>query len=212
MPRLTPRRLYALARHAVVFELRLYRSLFRWLVRHPDLGGPDDQPFTYAKTVTPVMWLWIFASAAELPLVHLLVPWEGVRIALLVVGVWGLVWMIGLLASLYVYPHLLGATTLVVRNGASHRILVPWDRVASVSRRQQDLESTVWTLQPRQVDDGVDLQVGVSGQVNVHVQMREPTTVSTAKGDMELVALSFFADDPRALVTRARALVASSTS
>jgi hypothetical protein len=212
MPRLTPRRLYALARHAVVFELRLYRSLFRWLVRRPDLGGPDDQPFTYAKTVTPVMWLWIFASAAELPLVHLLVPWEGVRIALLVVGVWGLVWMVGLLASLYVYPHLLGATTLVVRNGASHRILVPWDRVASVSRRQQDLESTLWTLQPRQVDDGVDLQVGVSGQVNVHVQLREPTTVSTAKGDTELVALSFFADDPRALVTRARALVASSTS
>jgi hypothetical protein len=211
MPRLTPGRLYALARHAVVFELRLYRSLVRWLVRRPDLGGPADQPFTYAKTVTPVMWLWIFASAAELPLVHLLVPWEGVRIALLVVGVWGLVWMVGLLASLYVYPHLLGTTTLVVRHGASHRIVVPWDSVAAVSRRQQDLESTVWTLQPRQVDDRVDLQVGVSGQVNVHVELREPTTVSTAKGDMELVALSFFADDPRALVTRARALVAPST-
>jgi hypothetical protein len=212
MPRLTPGRLYGLARHAVVFELRLYRSLFRWLVRRPALGGPDDQPFTYARTVTPVMWLWIFASAAELPLVHLLVPWEGVRIALLVVGVWGLVWMVGLLASLYVHPHLLGATTLDVRHGASHRIVVPWDRVASVSRRQQDLESTVWTLQPRQVEDGVDLQVGVSGQVNVHVELREPTAVSTAKGDMEIVALSFFADDPRELVARARALVASSTS
>ena len=77
---LSPARVYALARHAVVFEL--YRSLFRWVTRRPDLGGPGDEHFTYAKAVTPVMWLWIFASAAEVPLVHLLVPWEGVRFVL----------------------------------------------------------------------------------------------------------------------------------
>jgi hypothetical protein len=201
---LSPARLWALAKHAVVFELRLYRSLFQWLIRRPDLGARDDQPFTYAKSVTPVMWLWIFASAAELPLAHLLVPWEGVRFVLLLTGVWGLVWMIGLLASLYVYPHLLGPTTLVVRYGASHRIALSWDAVESISHRQRDLDSTVWTLQPRETEDGVDLQVGVSGQVNVHAHLRRPTVVSTAKGPMEVVELSFFADDPRAVVAHAR--------
>ena len=35
---------------------------------------------------------------------HFLIPWEAVRIALLAVSVWGLVWMIGLLASLNVHP------------------------------------------------------------------------------------------------------------
>lgn len=204
MPDLSPRGLYALARHGVVFELRLYRSLFRWPARRPDLGGPGDVPFTYARTVTPVMWLWIFASAAELPLVHLLVPWEWLRISLLVVGVWGLVWMVGLLASLYVHPHLLGADRLRVRYGASHTVEVPWAAVASITYKDEDLESTVWTLQPRETDRGTDLQVGVSGRVNVHATLHDPTEVATAKGPMRIVELSFFADEPRPLVAQAR--------
>lgn len=207
MPDLRPARLFALAKHAVVFEVRLYRSLVRWVVRRPELGGPGDEPVSYARTVTPVMWLWIFASAVEIPVVHLLVPWDGVRVALLAVGVCGLLWMVGLLASLSVYPHLFGTQTLHVRHGASHRITVPWDAVASVTYKEQSLDSSVWTLQPRETERGVDLQVAVSGLVNVHAQLRAPTRVSTAKGEMEISELSFFADDPRAAVARARKLL-----
>ena len=86
MTDLRPRAALSLVRRGVMFELRLYRSLLRWFARRPAVPGGDVEPFTYAKTVTPVMWLWIFASAAELPLVHVLIPWEAVRIALLVVG------------------------------------------------------------------------------------------------------------------------------
>lgn len=207
MPDVRPARLLALAKHAVVFEARLYRSLFRWMVRQPDLGGLSDQPVSYARTVTPVMWLWIFASAVEILVVHLLVPWDGVRVALLAVGVWGLLWMVGLLASLSVHPHLFGAQTLLVRYGASHRITVPWDAVASVAHQERSLDSSVWTLQPRETERGVDLQVAVSGLVNVHAHLRAPTRVSTAKGEMEISELSFFADDPRAAVARARKLL-----
>ncbi len=209
MADLSPARLYALAKHAVMFELRLYRSLFRWISRRPDLGMPEDVPFTYAKSVTPVMWLWIFASGTEVLVVHLLVPWDGVRIALLVMGLWGLVWMVGLLASLYVYPHLLGRGMLRVRHGATHSISLPWDAILSVTHDRKDLDSSVWTLQPRETEHGVDLQVGVSGEVNVHAQLRLPTPVSTAKGPMDIVELSFFADDPRALVAEARAILAA---
>jgi hypothetical protein len=155
------------------------------------------------------MWLWIFASGAEVVVVHLIVPWDGVRIALLVVGLWGLVWMVGLLASLNVYPHLLGRTMLRVRHGATHRIGLSWDAIASVTHIREDLDSSMWTLQPRDTEHGVDLQVGVSGEVNVHARLRHPTTVSTAKGPMDIVELSFFADDPRALVAEARAILAA---
>ena len=68
MPDLGPRALYALVRKGVVFELRLYRSLFRWVTRRPDVKGDDTEAFGYAKAVTPVMWLWILASAVEVPL------------------------------------------------------------------------------------------------------------------------------------------------
>lgn len=208
MPDLRPGRLLALSRHGVVLELRLYRSLFRWLTRRPFLPR-GAEPYGYARSVTPVMWLWIFASAAEIPLAHVLVPWDGVRIALLVVGAWGLAWMVGFLASLNVYPHLLTAECLRVRNGALADLALPWSAVARVTTRQRDLDSTIRTLQPRETDPGTDLQVGVSGQVNVHAVLHAPTVVATAKGPMEIVELSFWADDPRALAARARALVAA---
>lgn len=211
MPDLSLARIGALGKHAVVFELNLYRSLFRWVIRRPDLGGPEDEPCTYAKTVMPLLWLWIFASAVEVPLVHVLVPWDGVRIALLVAGVWGLLWMVGLVASLYVHPHLVGQTVLHVRHGASHDIALAWAAIAAITHRQTDTASSVWTLQPRQTDLGVDLHVAVSGQVNVHAQLRQPTRVSTAMGDMEIVELSFFADDPRKLVAHARKILALQT-
>jgi len=186
-----------------VFELRLYRSLFRWVARRRDVKG-DAEAFGYAKVVTPVMWLWIFASTVEVPLVHILIPWDTVRIAVLVLSVWGLVWMVGLLASLNVYPHLLSPSTLRVRHGASVDIPLPWAAIETVKAEQRDLRSTVWTLQPRETERGTDLQVGVSGQVNVHAVLREPLTVDTPKGPMKITELSFLVDDPRALVTRAR--------
>ena len=197
--------LFTLARKAVMFELRLYRSLFRWVTRRPYVPKSGVETFTYAQTVSMVMWLWIFASAVEVVVAHLLVPWPAARITLLMLGVWGLVWMVGFLASLKIYPHLLSDTGLRVRHGATVDISVPWEAISSLSVHRRDLPSTIRTLQPRETDRGTNLQVGVSGEVNVHAALREPTTVRTPKGDFDISELSFFADEPRPLVARASA-------
>lgn len=194
-----PRSWPAHAWRAVVFEVDLYRSLARWLRRRPDIPA-GARPRGYAQQVTPVMWLWIFASAAELPLVHVLVPWEAVRIALLAVGVWGLVWMLGLLASLHVFPHLLTDEAVRVRNGKRHDVRVPWEWISSVRHDDRGLESSVWALQPRETERGTELQVGVSGRVNVELRLDRVRTVGTAKGPMDVSAVSFWCDDPRAVV------------
>ena len=76
-----------LAYRAVRYELRLYVSLTRWVIRRPSI--PRGQtPVRYAQAATPVIALWIFASAMEIPLFHVLVPWHSVRIAGLALGVW----------------------------------------------------------------------------------------------------------------------------
>ncbi len=77
------------ATHALVFEFNIYKSLQRWLLRRPSIPT-GFEPVGYAQLATPMMALWIFGSALELPLAHVLVPWHGLRIALLVTGVWGL--------------------------------------------------------------------------------------------------------------------------
>ena len=192
-----------LAYRAVRYELRLYASLTRWVIRRPSV--PRGQtPVTYAQAATPVIALWIFASAMEIPLFHVLVSWHSVRVAGLALGVWGLIWMLGMLASLRVHPHLFDASTLRVRNGASIDIAVPWQAIETLNVRRADLPSSARSFQPEETESGTHLRIGVSGQTNVHAQLTEPLTVRTPHGRQTIVELSFLVDDPRAFVREAQ--------
>jgi hypothetical protein len=198
------RSVFSLARGAVMFELRLYRSLYRWVTRRPVAPSADVEAVGYSQTVTPIMLLWIFASAIEMVAVHLLIPWQTVRIILLIISAWGLIWMVGFLASLKVYPHLLSESILRIRHGATVDIVIPLDAIASIRAQRRDLPSSIRTLQFRETKTGTDLQVGVSGEINVHAVLRHPLTVPTPKGDREITEVSFWVDDPHAFVARVR--------
>ncbi len=196
-------RIPRMAKHALVFELNIYKSLLRWLLRRPSIPA-GFEPVGYARLATPVMALWIFGSALELPLVHVLVPWHAVRISLLIISVWGLLWMLGALAGLRSYPHLLGSDMLRIRNGAMHDIAIPWKAIAQVTTQDRSLPSSMWVLQPQETKHGTHLNVAVSGRVNVHIALREPLAVRTKKGDMLLTGVSLWTDEPRAVAARLR--------
>ncbi|MGH1564224.1 hypothetical protein [Mumia sp. DW29H23] len=204
MADLRPRTLARQVWWLVVLEKNLYVSLARWLVRRPDRGGPGATPYGYARMVTPMMGLWIFASAAEVPLIHVLVPWEGIRLTLLVLGVWGLVWMIGFLASLHVYPHLVTDEGIRIRNSALVDLVVPWDVVATAGMHDHDFPSTIRTLQVVESDEGVEAAVTVSGRVNVTLELRAPFALATREGERLVDRISLWVDEPRDLVSRVR--------
>jgi hypothetical protein len=190
------------------FELGLYVCLLRWGLRRPAVGAGQER-IGYAKALTPVFCLWIFASAAEIPLLHVLRPWPTAQAVSIVLGAWGLFWMLGLLASYQVRPHVVDADGLRVRNGPLTDVRVAWGDIASVRQDRRDLESSVRSLQPRETDAGTDLQVGVSGQVNVEVTLRGPVVVRTPHGPLEVTVVSFFADEPREVVARLRERLAA---
>jgi hypothetical protein len=201
-------RMLAVAKHALIFEANIYKSLLRWVLGRPSIPS-GHEPVSYARLATPVLALWIFGSALELPLVHVLVPWHGVRIALLMIGVWGLLWMVGVLAGLRSYPHLLGPDTLRIRNGALHDIAIPWEAVVRVTTEDRSLPSSMWVLQPQETDHGIHLNVAVSGRVNIHLALCDRLTVRTRKGDMAIAGVSLWVDEPRQVATRIRREVES---
>lgn len=188
---------------AVRFEVALYVALTRWLVRRPDVPA-GATPWGYARLVSPVLWLWIFGSATEVVVVHVITPWAGVRLALLVIGIWGLVWMLGLLASYRVYPHLADTTGIRVRLGKHADVGVPWSAIESAAAVKRDLRSTIRTFQPRETSSGPDLQIGVSGRTNVTLRLSVPIVVEVKGEPLEVTAVSFHADDPRPLVAAVR--------
>jgi hypothetical protein len=191
-----------LVRRVVSFELGVWRSLYRWTTRRPR-GPAGAETFGYTGPVTPLIWAFIGLSAIEIPVAHLLLPWQTARVIVLVVGVWGLTWMLGLLASLKTHPHLVGDFGMRVRYGSTVDVTIPWDAVASIGVRHRNLASSR-TVQLSHSDSGSVLYVGVSSQTNVDVALRDPVTVPLPKVGEPVTALRLYADDARALVTRSR--------
>jgi hypothetical protein len=180
-------------------EVTLYVALVRWLVRRPAVPV-GSEPVGYAQLSAPVMGLWIFASAAEIPLVHLLVPWEVLRLVLLVVSVWGLVWMLGMYAGLRTYPHLVTGAGLRLRYSTWVDVELPWSAVRGLRVEERDLPSSIRILQRTEGPDGSELHVAVAARTNVTASLEPGTVVRTGRGPEQVASLSFWVDEPRTFV------------
>ena len=131
------------ARWLIRFEVGIWKSLFLWVTRRVAGMHPGAEAFAYHRQIAPILGAFIFVSVIELPVVHLLIPWDTVRLVVLFLSVWGLLWMVGLLASMKVFPHLLDADGLRIRYGTSVEVRVPWDAVESVGAKRRSVESRV---------------------------------------------------------------------
>jgi hypothetical protein len=182
------------------YELVMWRSLYRWVFRRP---GPTGEPFAYAGAVTPVLWAFIVVSAIEVPVVHLLVPWPAVRLPLLLAGIYGVLWMVGMLAAYRVHPHTVDDGGLHVRSGGTVHLWVPWDAVESVRIRRRPYEGA---RHLRVEGAGRVLAVVIGSQTMVDVLLSRPLPLLAFRGDDEPVTeVRLFADDEKALVARLRA-------
>lgn len=188
------------ARGAIRFELAMWRSLFRWVTRRPVVPGTGATAFGYSAAKAPVIWIFIVLNAIEIPAFHLLLPWPTARHIADLLGAYGLIWMLGILASVYVYPHVVGDAGVRIRSGMSIDVSIPWDAVATVRARTRSLPRS----RAVQVNDQIMSVVALS-QTNVDIVLRGPTVLPSPKAGGEPVTeVRLYADDPAALVDRAR--------
>lgn len=199
---MTLRRAARLAAEAVLLEVAVYRALVRWVARRPDV--PDGtRAVGYAQLVGPMLWLWIFGSATEVVVVEVVLRqveagWaEALRLPLLVVGVWGVLWMLGLLAAHHVRPHLWLDERLVARGGLRAWADVSLADVRAVRATEHELPGTVRTL--HHDPEGGLLLVGVSGRTNVELTLAGPTPVATSAGTVLAERVGLWVDEPRAV-------------
>jgi hypothetical protein len=197
-------RVLPLVGRAVAYELAMWRSLYRWTLRRPLALDPGAEAFSYAGVVTPIFGVFIGLSAIELPILHLILPWKTARLIALPLGAYGLIWMVGMLASLRVHPHIVADSGLRIRNATTVDITIPWDAIAAVRTRYRSLPPGR-SIRLEQSESGPILHIAVSSQSSIDVALRQPTTVRLPKGPSEpITQLRFYADDPHALVARAR--------
>lgn len=179
-------------------EIALYRSLARWLTRRRDVPA-GATAIGYSQLSAPMMWLWIFGSAVEVVVAEVVLRSIGagwadlVRLPVLLLGIWGLLWMLGQLAASQVRPHLLTSDSLRIRNGTRAWVDVPRESIAHARATEHEYEGVMKTLHHH--DDL--LLVGVNVRTNVELELQDVTTVETSQGARSALRIGFWADDPR---------------
>jgi hypothetical protein len=189
---------------AASYEACIWRSLYRWLTRRRGSTDPDASLFGYASQATPLLLAFIFLSALEILILPLLLPWPAVRYSLLVLGVWALLWMLGLLASLRTNQHVVSEVGLRLRSGFRFDASIPWQTISAIRLRRSSADRKL-QIERNQTGTSVALQ----GTSNVEVLFREPVLVRFLDGRQANVdAIHFYADSPTALLTAAQAHLA----
>lgn len=197
------RRVLAFLWKAVRLEIALYLALARWLARRPDVPA-DATPVGYSRLVAPMLWLWILGSAVEVVVVevvlrHLDQPWAAaLRMPLLVLGIWGVLWMLGMLASYRVRPHVVTDDQLLVRSGAFAWAVVPLGVIESSRMAEHELPGVVRSLHV----EGPLLLVGVGSRTNVELVLSRSTTLLTSRGEVRAGRVGIWVDEPRAVAAQ----------
>lgn len=207
-----PARAWNLFVRAVRVELRIYASIGRAIARRPAIG-PYDEGFRYHRPVLTVLIVLLAVSALEIPILdaifHRILP---LRIFLLVLGIWGLTWMVGLLCGFLTRPHLVGPSGIVVREGLETEIRVRWEDFESIAFHT----TTVDPNDPDRVrgrfsheSSEIVCTIRVGSDTNLEIAFERPTEVRLPglrpKGGSHTVTrLRFWADDPQALLAAVR--------
>lgn len=181
-----------LLRTAVSTELRRYAGAVRLLTGRPDVPE-GSEPVRYVGAVAALLWAFTIVSAVELVALHFIIPWHTVRIVADVLGIWGVLWCLGLTGCHYVYPHLVTTEGLRVRMARRDDVAtIPWSAIGGVGTRERSVESG----RAVQVDGGV-LLVTVGKRTNVEVRLTAPLPVAVRGVTHEVTAVRLFADDPK---------------
>jgi hypothetical protein len=152
-------------------------------------------PFGYTRGTMGVPVAIGVASLVEVVVVHLLVPWQWLRMILLVLSIWGVLILAGYFASRVVHPHLVIDDRLHLRWGRMTVLTTPLANVSSVSRRANHAHT-----QPHVDGDRMILTQFQSTNVVVRfvdpVSADAPVSTKERPADVQVTEVQLYVDDP----------------
>lgn len=185
------------------FDAKGMTSIGLWLTRRRDGVPPGAVAFSYAREQSTMTMVLVAVMVVEAVAVELLLQAMGVtawiRVPVLVLDLYGVVFVLGMAAACVTRPHVVTGQELRIRHGAFFDLRIPRALVSSVRVTRSYNETGTVTVR-----DG-RLAVAVSSQTNVVVHLSEPVTAVRPLGaEAEVSVVRFFADDPAAAVAALR--------
>ena len=155
-----------------------------------------------------VLLIFIVLSAVEIPIVDLIVHrWPVERVLFLILGIWGVTWMLRLLCAYLMRPHTVGPEGIRVRQGLEVDVPLSWDDIASVAR----VKGVDEPKSPRieEADASRTLVFRMQEETAIEIELERPTVVRLPGhrpkgGEQEITGIRLWVDDPGAFMDEVR--------
>lgn len=152
-----------LARH----ELALLK-LVGMMVRRQTNVPEGAVSFRYGSEQRSIFFALIAASLVEIVVVELLVPWKNVRIIILVLSVYAVIWLLMFYKSYAINPHYLYGRDLVLRVGVIGEVTIPLGSIESIRSVRK-----TWDTGFLSVTSGAAV-ILFGTDTNIEIVLREP--------------------------------------
>ena len=186
----------------MVLEPRLWVCLLRWASRR---ARPGDDDFSYHKRslAGALLIVVVLTTPVELLIWEILVPWAWLRIALLVLGIYALIWVFGFYASLAVLPHRLEEDGLRLHYGAFAQGFIPYSEIEKIERKTRKAPKPGDGLQTHPEESALYLATG--GKTDLTLRLRTPQAIDGLFRTSEpATVLHLCADQPEKMTSKLR--------
>ena len=186
----------------VVLEPRLWVCLLRWASRRMR-PGEDDFSYHKRSLAGGLVAVVALTTPAELLIWEILVPWAWLRIALLIVGIYALIWVLGFYASLAVLPHRLEVDGLRLHYGAFAQGFIPYSEIERIERKARKAPKPGDGLQTHPEENALYLATG--GKTDLTLHLRTPQVIDGLLRTSEpATTIHLSADQPEKVTSKLR--------
>lgn len=180
-----------------------WASIGRVLTRRPPVPA-GASGFRYDAPFRSTLVVFLSVSAVEVVAVDLITrSWPWVRFPLLVLGIWGVLFMLGMLLGYVTRPHTVGPAGIRVRNGGEVDLDLPWEVIHSVTpRRRRVPDAATFGLSGEPQTQ--TLHHVVEDRTDIEIALDRPVTLELPQGPVTVVRLHLAVDDPRGFADAVR--------
>jgi len=184
-----------LLRRATRMEAAGWASIGRVLARRPSVPA-GATGFRYDASFRATLITFLFVSGVEVVAVDLVTHrWPWVRFPLLVLGVWGVLFMLGMLLGYVSRPHAVGPAGIRLRSGGEVDLDLPWEVVRSVTpRRRRVPDAPAFCLSGPPEEQ--TLHHVVEERTDSEIALERPVTFELPEGPVTVTRVHLAVDDP----------------
>ena len=180
-------------------ELRAYRALWLWARGRCSGVEPGAVVLTANKGTLVLPVAFAVATVIEIVVLHLLLPWMWLRVAVALISVWSLLAMFGYLAVHRTNPHYLTETSLVLRQSGKVVTVIERSDIAALESRPRFSETAPAIRESHLFLPNTDgTVVGLALKSTVKATLPAMFASRTKTGEVNRISL--YLDEPRQLL------------